>query len=131
MILSFLYNKFHMKLRESSQNKYIPKDTYMKIVDFLKDYTEKDIIIVCIGTNRTNLVDCLGPFVGSILKEDKEFNIPVYGSMVNPIHGLNLTEKITKIKNNYPNSTIIAVDAAIGECEDIGEITISNLTSAK
>ncbi len=92
MILSFLYNKFHMKLRESSQNKYIPKDTYMKIVDFLKDYTEKDIIIVCIGTNRTNLVDCLGPFVGSILKEDKEFNIPVYGSMVNPIHGLNLTK---------------------------------------
>lgn len=44
---------------------------------------------MCIDINRTNLVDSLGTFVGSLLKEDKDFNIPVYGSLVNPINALN------------------------------------------
>lgn len=88
---------------------------------------KKDIVIVCIGTNRTNIVDCLGPFVGSLLKEDKEFNIPVYGSMVKPIHGMNITQSITEIYNMHPNSTIIAIDASLtSEDNNIGRIIVDN-----
>jgi putative sporulation protein YyaC len=126
MRISFLRNKLNRQSRAGSKVKYLPKDTYMKVVDFFKDDIKQDAVIVCIGTNRSNLVDCLGPFVGSLLKEDKEFKIPVYGSMVSPIHALNLTKRITEIKNNHPHSKIVAVDAALSREDEIGKINLRN-----
>lgn len=79
---------------------------------------------MCIGTNRTQTIDCLGPFVGSILKEDREFNVPVYGTMINPLHALNMTQRITDIKNIHPNSIIIAIDASLSDDNKIGEIYV-------
>lgn len=129
MIFSRLLDKIRENHKKQNNITRVPKDTYLKISDFFKeqDIADKDIVIVCIGTNRTNIVDCLAPFVGSILKEDKEFNIPVYGSMVKPIHSLNLTERITEIYNMHPNSTIIAIDAALTrEEKDVGRIKVYN-----
>lgn len=115
---------FFRKRNTAIDKNYIPKDTYLKIVDFLKGSVDENTIIVCIGTNRTEIVDCLGPLVGSILKEDREFNIPVYGSIIDPIHGMNLTKRITDISNNHPNKMIIAVDAALSYEDTIGMIRI-------
>ncbi|URZ04703.1 spore protease YyaC [Clostridium felsineum] len=124
MLLNFLFNKINANSKKAVNGKYLPKDTYIKIVDFLKEFGKENIIIVCIGTNRTDIVDCLGPFVGSLLKEDNKFNIPVFGSMVNPINGINLTNRITEIRNNYPKSKIIVIDAALSHEDKIGEIFI-------
>lgn len=114
------------KKRNANDRNRIPKDTYLKISNFLKEeyIKSEDVIIVCIGTNRTQTVDCLAPFVGSILKEDREFNVPVYGTMVSPIHSLNITQRITEIKNIHPTSLIIAIDAALSSDEKIGEISV-------
>nr|WP_294188857.1 DUF1256 domain-containing protein [uncultured Clostridium sp.] len=105
-----------------------PKDTYLKVSDFFRkeNIKKEDAIIVCIGTNRTQTIDCLGPFVGSILKEDKMFEIPVYGTMISPIHSLNITQRITEIKNIHPRSTIIDIDEALSTEDKIGEISVKN-----
>lgn len=129
MIFSRLLDKIRGNYKKENDIIRVPKDTYLKISDYFKEQSnmKKDIVIVCIGTNRTNTVDCLGPFVGSLLKEDKEFNIPVYGSMVKPIHGMNITQSITEIYNMHPNSTIIAIDASLtSEDNNIGRIIVDN-----
>lgn len=126
MILSKLLDKIRGKNINVNDINRFPKDTYLKISDFFREENIKkeDVIIVCIGTNRTQTIDCLGPFVGSILKEDMEFNVPVYGTMINPIHALNMTQRITDIKNTHPKSIIIAIDASLSDYNKIGEISV-------
>ena len=69
--------------------------SYYKIANFLKEYINKDSIIVCIGTDRC-IGDSLGPIVGSMLKH-KNFPLNVYGTVDYPIHALNIKEKLIQI----------------------------------
>lgn len=126
--MNMFFNKVNDKSYRSDSIKRFPQDTYLKISNFFKAerIERREVVIVCIGTNRTNTIDCLGPYVGSLLKEDKEFNIPVYGSMVKPINALNLTESITEVRNLHPNSVIIAVDAALSMDNKIGQIKVND-----
>ena len=126
MLINFIKSKFVKKQKMSCDYKYFPKDTYVKIADFFKNNViTEDVVIVCIGSNRTYTIDCLGPFVGSILKEDKNFHIPVYGSLINPINATNLIKKITKVKNEHPNEVVIVIDAALSSDESkVGMIDI-------
>lgn len=98
--------------------------SYYKVSNFLKRYINDNSIIVCIGTDRC-IGDCLGPMVGTMLKE-RNFPLEVYGTISDPIHALNLDKKLSEIKKNHTNSTIIGVDACLGESENIGEIQIRN-----
>jgi putative sporulation protein YyaC len=93
---------------------------YYEIAYFIKDYINKDSIIVCIGTDRC-IGDCLGPMVGTFLK-DKSFPLPVYGTIAEPVHALNLDKKLEEIKNIYPGKSIIGIDACLGDRTSIGEI---------
>lgn len=88
----------------------------------LVSYLDEDTVIVCVGTDKC-IADCLGPIVGSILKE-KEIDIPIYGTLDNPIHALNMHEQLNFIKNKHPNAKIIGVDACLGIEEEIGMIRI-------
>lgn len=98
------------------------KDTlsYYNIAYFLKDYIDENTLIVCIGTDRC-IGDCLGPLVGTMLK-DKYFPFPVYGSVSEPIHALNLEKKLNEIKSLHPKANIIGIDACLGDSDCIGEI---------
>ncbi|GAA0744355.1 spore protease YyaC [Clostridium oceanicum] len=96
--------------------------SYYKIAYFLKDYINKDTLIVCIGTDRC-IGDSLGPLVGSMLRS-KNFPLHVYGTIDNPIHALNIEEKISQIKNRHPNSNIIGIDACLGDKCKIGELQV-------
>lgn len=91
-----------------------------KIASFIKNYSGRDIVIVCVGTDKC-IGDSLGPFVGSMLKERKA-PIPVYGTLDYPVHALNIKEKIDIVKNNHPFSKIIGIDACIGNVNSIGVI---------
>lgn len=93
---------------------------YYEIANFLKDYISEDTIIVCIGTDRC-IGDCLGPLVGTFLK-DSFFPFPVFGTISDPIHALNIDKKLTEIKTKHPNGVIIGIDACLGDSENIGEI---------
>nr|WP_278336676.1 DUF1256 domain-containing protein [Clostridium gasigenes] len=81
---------------------------------------------MCIGTNRTNTIDYRDPFIGSLLKEDRDFDVPVYGTMVKPIHVLNLTQSITETRDLHLNTIIIAIDSALTTDDKIGQIFIKS-----
>jgi putative sporulation protein YyaC len=93
---------------------------YYNIAYFLKDYIDENTLIVCIGTDRC-IGDCLGPLVGSMLK-DRHFPFPVYGSVSDPIHALNLEKKLVQIKTLHPKAKIIGIDACLGDTDCLGEI---------
>ncbi|MPQ42549.1 spore protease YyaC [Clostridium tarantellae] len=97
---------------------------YYKIASFLKDYITDNTIIICIGTDKC-IGDALGPLVGTLLKENL-FPLKVFGTLEFPIHALNLEKKLSEITTLYPNSSIIAIDACLGESKSIGEIHTRN-----
>lgn len=95
--------------------------TYL-LSKYLKPFLTKDTVIVCIGTDKC-IGDCLGPLVGTLLKK-KDMSFPIYGTLNNPIHAVNLNEKITYIKKVHPSSPVIAIDACLGDEENIGLIHV-------
>lgn len=95
---------------------------YYKIAFFLKDFIDDNSIIVCIGTDRC-IGDCLGPVVGSMLKI-KRFPLPVYGTIEEPIHALNIDKKLDEIEKLNPGKNIIGIDACLGDKNSIGEIQV-------
>ena len=81
-------------------------------------------VILCIGSDLA-LGDSLGPLTGTMLK-DRRTGAFIYGTLKKPV-----TAKEIKYINRYltllhPNSKVVAVDAAIGEREDIGLIKVYN-----
>lgn len=109
-----------------SPNSYIEIKNY--IYDNLKDIviTNREIIILCIGTDRCT-GDSLGPFVGHRLKQIMpKGNFFIYGTLENPVHAQNLESIINKIYSNFENPYIIAIDACLGSVNDIGKIIIKN-----
>src|SRR5690554_5627692 len=84
----------------------------------------KDIIILCIGTDRST-GDCLGPLVGHKLKLIQYKNVYVYGTLDNPVHAKNLSETLETINKEHLSPFIIAIDACLGRAERVGYITIA------
>ncbi len=99
---------------------YKSKLGYCDIAYFLKDYISKDTVIICIGTDKC-IGDSLGPMIGTMLTE-KNFPLPLYGTIAYPIHALNLEKKLNEIKLKHPNCRILGIDASLGENEAVGEI---------
>lgn len=97
---------------------------YYEIANVLKNYISKNTVIVCIGTDKC-IGDCLGPLVGTYLIENN-CDLPVYGTIESPIHALNIEKRLSQIKKLHPNSTIIGIDACLGDTKSIGEIHIRN-----
>jgi len=77
-------------------------------------------VIVCIGTDRC-IGDSLGPLVGYNLK-NLNVNYPVYGTIYDPIHAVNLKDNLKYLKIKYPDHNIIAVDASLGNPKSVGTI---------
>lgn len=90
--------------------------------EYLEPFYESNVLVVCIGTDKC-IGDSLGPLVGTLLKKSK-FRFPVFGTLDEPIHALNLGEKIDFIKKYYPLHRVIAIDACLGEKEHVGNIQV-------
>lgn len=101
---------------------YDDHNSYMEISNKIKKYITDDTVIICVGTDKC-IGDSLGPIVGSILIE-KNFSLPVFGTLESPIHALNIEEKLNYINKLHPNALIIGIDACLGEENSIGEIHI-------
>ena len=112
-----------------SPNSYIEigEFLYKNLIKLLAE--NRQIIFLCIGTDRCT-GDSLGPLVGykikSHIKNNHQKNIYVYGSLENPVHAKNLVEIINKIKLNFSNPYIIAIDSCLGKTTNIGKVFISN-----
>ncbi|MBR1443791.1 MAG: spore protease YyaC [Firmicutes bacterium] len=99
----------------------------MAVFDILKDNYNKydEIIFLCIGTDRST-GDSLGPLVGyklsrMILNE----KVYVFGTIDEPVHAKNITSYIKMIENEFISPFIIAIDAALGNGENINCISVS------
>lgn len=88
-----------------------------KIINF-----NKEIVFVCIGTKEI-LGDSFGPMVGSYLKENSNFKI--YGDIDNNICS---RKDIKNIYRKIKNKNIIAIDSAVSNIENIGEVFITSNT---
>ena len=83
------------------------------------------LIILCIGTDRST-GDALGPLVGSKLHNfNLNPNIKVYGTLENPVHATNITEKIKEIEEKFDNPLIIAIDAGLGKSKSVGTVSVN------
>lgn len=85
----------------------------------------KDIVIVCIGTDRST-GDALGPLIGTKLKQYTLTSFNVYGTLEEPVHAVNLQDKMDEIYSKYDNPFIIGIDACLGRSNSVGMISIND-----
>ncbi|WP_199616911.1 spore protease YyaC [Paenibacillus alkalitolerans] len=78
---------------------------------------DRALVIVCVGTDRST-GDALGPLVGSKLA--KSSRIPVYGTLDEPVHAMNMTDRLNSISAMYRNPFIVAIDACLGQLSSVG-----------
>jgi putative sporulation protein YyaC len=101
-----------------------------RLIGYLnKTHASHEIIIVCIGTDRST-GDSLGPLVGTrlalFLKEaDPESRIHIFGTLEKPVHAINLKDTLEKIRSEYKNPFVIAVDACLGQLSSVGLVTLA------
>ena len=96
---------------------------YIKLKDIFIE--NRPIIFLCIGTDRAP-GDSLGPLIGYKLKNIERKNIYIYGSLEYPVHSINLSEVLNKIKSNFINPFIIGIDASLGNVQNIGKVFIED-----
>ena len=81
-------------------------------------------VFICIGSDLV-LGDSLGPLIGTLLKNK---NVPcyVYGTLNFPITAKDIECAKQYIRQTHPSSILVAIDAAIGEEDDVGLIRVIN-----
>lgn len=85
----------------------------------------RDIIILCVGSDRST-GDSLGPLIGYKLEKYRLKNVEIWGTLENPIHAANLSDKINEISQRKNNPFILAIDASLGSRDHIGFVTLGN-----
>lgn len=83
----------------------------------------REVIILCIGTDRST-GDSLGPLVGTALHQCDVLTWPVYGTLNEPVHAVNLVHSVQAMNCQHHNPFIIAVDACLGKPERVGFINV-------
>ncbi|PLR78300.1 spore protease YyaC [Bacillus sp. V3-13] len=83
----------------------------------------RPIVLVCIGTDRST-GDSLGPLVGTLLEEKNIAPFHVYGTLEDPIHAVNLEEKLREIEKKHFHPFIIGIDACLGRLKSVGVIQV-------
>ncbi|MBE5749634.1 MAG: spore protease YyaC [Clostridiales bacterium] len=84
----------------------------------------KKPIVICIGSDLV-LGDSLGPLVGTFLRK-KDVRSYIYGTLNFPITAKEVDYARTYLKQMHPNSISIAIDAAVGNADDVGLIRVIN-----
>ena len=82
----------------------------------------KDILVLCIGTDRST-GDALGPLTGSKLKTLNQYP-HVFGTLDDPVHATNLSNRLKYIETAYSSPFVIAVDACLGKLDSVGCVSL-------
>lgn len=86
---------------------------------------KRPVAIVCIGTDRST-GDSLGPLVGTKLSGLDLKKLHVYGTLSDPVHAVNLKEKLADIEQAHKHPFIVAVDACLGRVKSVGSFQIGD-----
>ncbi|ADU32546.1 spore protease YyaC [Evansella cellulosilytica] len=116
--------KKNNSFRAHMKQPIVTSDMAKKIYSLLPKDNNQQIIIVCIGTDRST-GDSLGPLVGTKLLERGCKRFPVFGTLEKPVHAKNLEETLSSIQLNYDNPFIIGIDACLGRHSSVGYMTVS------
>lgn len=108
--------------QKSIRTFYNKDNANLLISNFLRSNADEKNLVLCIGTDRY-IGDCLGPLVGTMLKK-MQLDCPVLGTLEDPIHAVNLKNRLAAIQLTYPNHKIIALDACLGAEDNIGSIQL-------
>lgn len=84
--------------------------------------TEAEPVFICIGSEK-HILDCLGPLCGTMLQASLPA-MHIYGSLDHPIHARNLIKEMQMIRQRHPERIEIAIDASVGEEEEIGSLQL-------
>src|SRR3954447_21556300 len=90
-----------------------------QLLSLLPAQKDRPIVFVCIGTDRST-GDSLGPLVGTLLEEKGMRSFYVYGTLDEPIHAVNLSEKLKEIHAKHDDPYIIGIDACLGRTKNVG-----------
>ncbi|WP_163538541.1 spore protease YyaC [Gracilibacillus sp. YIM 98692] len=117
-----------MNSQRLSENKQFYHYQEPKLTEYLSEmitrsipYENHHVVVICIGTDRST-GDSLGPLTGTLLSENNHSNMTIYGTLANPVHAVNLQEKIKEIHTTYKKPYIIAIDACLGKMKNVGFI---------
>ncbi len=126
--MNFKPNLFDKKGGASARISHEETNSAAKLAAELKNILpsgigSRPIVFVCIGTDRST-GDSLGPLVGTLLEEKSISSFHVYGTLEDPIHAVNLEEKLNEIKKKHFNPYIIGIDACLGRLKSVGVIQI-------
>jgi len=81
----------------------------------------REVVFACIGTDRST-GDALGPLVGQRLLR---LGFPahcVIGTLEEPLHALNLRDRLTPVTQRRERPLVVAVDAALGPSAGVGTV---------
>ena len=82
----------------------------------------RPLVLVAIGTDRLT-GDSLGPLVGSRAQALAP-EMPVYGTLEEPVHAVNLADTIKEINQVYMAPLVVAVDACLGQAHNVGTVSV-------
>ncbi len=82
----------------------------------------RGFVVVCVGTDRST-GDALGPLTGHRLRAIAPGQ-PVFGTLEEPVHAGNLSERMADISRRHPGHVVVAVDACLGSLENVGTICV-------
>ncbi len=104
---------------------YAVQNLASELLANIPEFTTRPIVFICIGTDRST-GDSLGPLIGSLLEEKRLQSFFVYGTLDEPIHAVNLEERLKEIHRKHANPYIIGVDACLGRTKNVGVIQVGN-----
>lgn len=88
-------------------------------------FEDGPLLFCCIGTDRST-GDALGPLTGSLLEALPSFPFEVVGTLEKPLHALNLKERLDELHERYEQPYVVAIDACLGQIDNIGKIIIQD-----
>jgi len=98
------------------------RDIMVAALSGFLDNIETEPIFIFIGSDR-HLLDCFGPLTGTMLHALAP-DLPVYGTLDDPIHAQNLLHALKAAKQLHADKIIVAIDASVGDEEEIGMIQL-------
>lgn len=106
-------------------NSYAKNGILTALNKFLTDKSQPPVIL-CIGSDLV-IGDSLGPLCGTLIKEKTKYkNCFIYGTLPEPVTAKEVKYLKTFLSTTHPNSKIIVIDAAVGNCGDIGIIKVKD-----
>jgi putative sporulation protein YyaC len=89
----------------------------------LRGAATRPVVFACIGTDRST-GDALGPLVGQKLVR---LGLPaeaVIGTLEDPLHALNIAERLRDLAPPGRGPLVVAVDAALGPVSSVGSVAL-------